>query len=213
MTDPISLSFHEILSLYHQFGFERRLNPKANKIAIGILTKWDRLLHPDSFIMGNIELAEIAGLDHNKVNISRNRSLVIKRCTVNAVPLFGYISNGQKQPGTYIVNIQAFTYDYKEKVIIPTSQKPIPPLVLELRASYDECLPSRRYTHSELRNWQELKKELLEEITRCEACGLKSMLELHHRTYINWGHETRDDVVLLCRKCHRKVHSSGDVNG
>ena len=129
MTDPISLSFHEILSLYHQFGFERRLNPKANKIAIGILTKWDRLLHPDSFIMGNIELAEIAGLDHNKVNISRNRSLVIKRCTVNAVPLFGYISNGQKQPGTYIVNIQAFTYDYKEKVIIPTSQKPIPPLV------------------------------------------------------------------------------------
>jgi len=44
---------------------------------------------------------------------------------------------------------------------------------------------------------------------RCDNCGLnwpKEMMEVHHTHYRKpFGEETRDDVLVVCKKCHPKV--------
>lgn len=68
-------------------------------------------------------------------------------------------------------------------------------------------------------HWQQLKREAMERARaaspthnlhgRCERCGYepwRPCLQLHHKTYENRGHETLDDVILLCPKCHANAH-------
>ena len=68
-------------------------------------------------------------------------------------------------------------------------------------------------------HWQQLREQALEESRkaspthnlygRCMKCGYepwKPCLQLHHKTYENRGHETMDDVILLCPRCHAREH-------
>ena len=62
---------------------------------------------------------------------------------------------------------------------------------------------------------------------RCEDCGAKTALELHHLRYTyfhgnraDWeesifGHETEHDLDALCRRCHhaRHIDPAGDFWG
>ena len=204
----------EFINLFQQFDFDKQLNDKAYKIVIAIITKWDKVLRPSCFKMGNKELADIARLDAQKGHIGRNRTLAVNRCIANTIPVFSYTSQGQSSLGIYKVNTYSFIYTVPDQIPLATkSQAPDPPLITKLRKLETEKRPYRRYTSQELKNWEYLKAVLLEEMSGCEACRSKARLELHHKTYINWGNETRDDVVLLCRKCHRKVHTGGDANG
>jgi hypothetical protein len=41
---------------------------------------------------------------------------------------------------------------------------------------------------------------------RCESCGRAGPIQVHHRTYERLGHERIDDLVILCKFCHEKVH-------
>jgi len=41
---------------------------------------------------------------------------------------------------------------------------------------------------------------------KCGLCGHETQLETHHKTYEHLGHETPDDVIVLCRDCHAKHH-------
>jgi hypothetical protein len=38
-------------------------------------------------------------------------------------------------------------------------------------------------------------------------CGSKKRLDVHHLTYANLGKESINDLRVLCRSCHDKVHS------
>jgi len=40
---------------------------------------------------------------------------------------------------------------------------------------------------------------------RCDICH-KKPIQLHHKTYARLGEELLDDVVPLCRDCHKNVH-------
>ena len=42
----------------------------------------------------------------------------------------------------------------------------------------------------------------------CEQCGTQSMtgLQVHHRTYHRLGHELFNDLLVLCKDCHRGLH-------
>jgi hypothetical protein len=44
---------------------------------------------------------------------------------------------------------------------------------------------------------------------RCERCGAKRTLEVHHRTYERLGRERDADLEVLCGDCH-EVHHLGD---
>jgi HNH endonuclease len=42
---------------------------------------------------------------------------------------------------------------------------------------------------------------------RCAICWKRVSLVLHHRTYYTLGNERLgEDVILLCKRCHRTVH-------
>lgn len=40
----------------------------------------------------------------------------------------------------------------------------------------------------------------------CERCKLNPMEEVHHKHYRNLGNEPLEDLVGLCRGCHRFIH-------
>lgn len=45
---------------------------------------------------------------------------------------------------------------------------------------------------------------------RCEVCGNKNNLQVHHLTYKNLGKEKDEDLQLLCAKHHMEVHGIGN---
>ena len=52
-------------------------------------------------------------------------------------------------------------------------------------------------------HWKALKRRLLTECDgRCERCGIRAALELHHETYERLGRERDEDVELVCGRCH-----------
>lgn len=60
-------------------------------------------------------------------------------------------------------------------------------------------------------HWLNFRKRILTDRNRCERCYLPRWLaellydqdlHLHHRNYASRGHETDEDVEVLCRRCH-----------
>jgi len=42
---------------------------------------------------------------------------------------------------------------------------------------------------------------------RCQTCGsCDTTLDVHHNSYENYGDERPEELVVLCRSCHQKVH-------
>lgn len=37
---------------------------------------------------------------------------------------------------------------------------------------------------------------------RCQVCGDKKRLQVHHVSYVNLGHESDADLTVLCWWCH-----------
>lgn len=54
--------------------------------------------------------------------------------------------------------------------------------------------------------WRKIREEaIIHWGSKCVLCCSENKLQGHHRTYKNLYNETVDDVVPLCRKCH-KIH-------
>ena len=57
------------------------------------------------------------------------------------------------------------------------------------------------YIHSE--KWGERRLAKIEQAHfRCEKCGEKHNLSVHHKTYDRLGNERTDDLIVLCSSCH-----------
>lgn len=58
---------------------------------------------------------------------------------------------------------------------------------------------------------KEVKRILLSINPRCDICGCKGELQLHHVYLIRHGFKTElEHCVLLCDKCHKKFHKKYD---
>jgi len=55
-------------------------------------------------------------------------------------------------------------------------------------------------------SWKTKSTRFRETVGFCEKCGNDKNLTCHHHTYKNLGKETREDIVVLCWRCHRKQH-------
>jgi len=71
--------------------------------------------------------------------------------------------------------------------------------------SYTQQKDLYRHTLSSAR-WKSRRLRRIEDTGgSCENCGIHSdRLELHHTTYARLGHEKDEDLILLCRKCHKE---------
>lgn len=60
--------------------------------------------------------------------------------------------------------------------------------------------------------WEQKRKWILECFeNKCSKCSSTKNLQVHHLNYNNIGNEGGNDVIILCRKCHKKEH--GISNG
>ncbi len=61
------------------------------------------------------------------------------------------------------------------------------------------------YQHIQSARWKEFIDNYIAKHGKiCEHCGVtKGYLTLHHLSYENFRNETEDDVVLLCKPCHK----------
>lgn len=68
------------------------------------------------------------------------------------------------------------------------------------RVFYQEHLASRK--------WYDFRIEVIKRFSgNCQGCGGIGT-DVHHLTYKNLGDEGMNDVTLLCRSCHEKIHNA-----
>lgn len=61
------------------------------------------------------------------------------------------------------------------------------------------------YWNSE--EWAKIKVDLImERGSKCQWCGKRSFLVVHHLNYDNYKCEEPSDLVLICKKCHAIEH-------
>lgn len=65
------------------------------------------------------------------------------------------------------------------------------------------------------KDWKDLRQSVIERDGECTECGKKyeenKGFSAHHTDYDNWGkcnREEKNDIVLLCRKCHQNTDHS-----
>ena len=72
--------------------------------------------------------------------------------------------------------------------------------------------PYEDYLNSD--HWQSLRSQVLDRdgyhCTRCENTNINSVLHVHHKSYDRLGHESLDDLIVLCETCHKQEHQGGD---
>ena len=75
-----------------------------------------------------------------------------------------------------------------------------------------KTMPYASYLKTE--HWRHFRDEVIKHYDgKCAVCNSEKDLNVHHRSYKNRGRETFNDVVLLCRDCHSKIHAiSGETN-
>lgn len=57
------------------------------------------------------------------------------------------------------------------------------------------------YIHSE--KWRVRRLSKLEQAKhKCEKCGERDGLSVHHLNYNSLGHEASEDLIVLCQSCH-----------
>lgn len=56
--------------------------------------------------------------------------------------------------------------------------------------------------------YEQLRKEVLHrDGWRCQSCGTKSSLEVHHKDFRSHsGADSEENLITLCRACHASMH-------
>lgn len=74
----------------------------------------------------------------------------------------------------------------------------------------------KEYLESEL--WKNLKKQIYAKKDKCDCCGSRDNLQIHHASYTFM--RTKKDgkrvgsikgLKLLCKNCHKKVHENAKI--
>lgn len=67
----------------------------------------------------------------------------------------------------------------------------------------------KRYLRT--KNWQKLRFKVLKRSGgKCERCGYQPYkrggLQIHHLSYDRVGHESLEDLIAICPRCHMEIH-------
>lgn len=61
------------------------------------------------------------------------------------------------------------------------------------------------------KGWKSKARRLKQKFKKCQKCGYRNNLTVHHKHYQTLGRERDKDLIVLCWKCHQKQHP--DKNG
>jgi len=62
-------------------------------------------------------------------------------------------------------------------------------------------------------HWRQIAQDAKERAHwQCALCCRTDYLHVHHRTYVNLGHERPADLIVLCWRCHAKFHGTFEDN-
>ncbi len=57
------------------------------------------------------------------------------------------------------------------------------------------------------RHWQKTRVAALKRANRkCQLCGCRQGIEVHHNSYSRRGRELAGDLIVLCEGCHSIFH-------
>jgi 5-methylcytosine-specific restriction endonuclease McrA len=60
--------------------------------------------------------------------------------------------------------------------------------------------------------YQELKRLLQRDNWRCQACGSRTALEVHHLKFrSHQGDDSEQNLITLCTSCHRQIHAGTEL--
>ena len=62
------------------------------------------------------------------------------------------------------------------------------------------------------KHWQNFRQQTLAKYKRCSICHTKYNLQINHVSYKNIGKEMKEDISVLCGKCHKELHFSKKGN-
>ena len=63
-------------------------------------------------------------------------------------------------------------------------------------------------TYMKSAEWREKSKMFREQAGCCEKCGYVGNLACHHKHYNTLGYEEREDIEVLCYRCHCNAHGT-----
>lgn len=62
--------------------------------------------------------------------------------------------------------------------------------------------------------WQQKRQAVIRRAEgRCELCGMRKPIQVHHLTYARMRHELPEDLAALCFDCHKRQHSGKGLYG
>lgn len=86
--------------------------------------------------------------------------------------------------------LNKYFYDEKEITCTDTGEKVI---------GYENYLKTR--------HWRRIRNRKILSDGVCFLCGKDQNLQVHHRTYKRLGEEKESDLIVLCRECHKLMHT------
>jgi DNA-directed RNA polymerase subunit RPC12/RpoP len=79
-------------------------------------------------------------------------------------------------------------------------------VTIEWRAKYEAHIRSAQ--------WRNMRQGIIKlRGDKCEHCGYRVTLQLHHKTYERLGKELISDLELLCVPCHEKADTARAAEG
>jgi len=76
------------------------------------------------------------------------------------------------------------------------------------KSKYDKFVYALLYnTYLLSETWADRRKRLLvRRGEKCELCGNTANLNVHHKTYKQVCNEPDEDLIIVCKDCHKKQH-------
>jgi ATP-dependent DNA helicase RecQ len=73
--------------------------------------------------------------------------------------------------------------------------------------------PKRASVRLDLELYEQLRNQVLRrDGWRCQSCGTRSNLEVHHKEFRSQsGDDSGENLITLCSACHASVHEAGSV--
>jgi len=62
-------------------------------------------------------------------------------------------------------------------------------------------------TYLQSEAWKKKRNEIMQRDNKqCRFCGQREALQVHHLTYKNLGNENEQELITLCKSCHKMLH-------